>query len=468
MQSDAPIFGFNDARADIVRTVIDRVMIGTKDPLLALNDAVERDRICRQLDFVTSKLQGESGFFFAGVMADGRLRADRSVDSRLLALTRKNGDALLMFFKFFKILNAQGHHDRIKPAWINAARRLAEAFCRTWQKYGQFGQYLDPASGEIAVFNSTGGAIAPAGLALAGEFFREPKFARVAAASARMYFQRDVVGRGLTNGACGDISQDPDSETAFGFLESIMTLYAETGDPVWLVRARTVANLAATWVLSYDAQFPPGSQIGQLHSHMAGAVFASAQNKHAAPGICTSSGDYLFKLYRATGDARYAELIRDIQHAAVEATEMPGHPTCGAGFGASMERIQPTDAEGKAAIGNFIHTQNAWTELDNLMMATELPGIYVQTDGNKMFVFDHVEAQVISRRQGSMTLWITNRTPYDARVSVFAEPRRAATKPLDPVAYLEWPRFSVPAGKSVELKISPDKASVLKRSEGSP
>jgi len=39
MLRSAPIFGFNDARADIVRTVIDRVMIGTKDPLLALNDA---------------------------------------------------------------------------------------------------------------------------------------------------------------------------------------------------------------------------------------------------------------------------------------------------------------------------------------------------------------------------------------------------------------------------------------------
>jgi glycerol-3-phosphate O-acyltransferase len=39
MQSDAPIFGFNEARADIVRTVIDRVLSGTKDPLLALNDA---------------------------------------------------------------------------------------------------------------------------------------------------------------------------------------------------------------------------------------------------------------------------------------------------------------------------------------------------------------------------------------------------------------------------------------------
>jgi glycerol-3-phosphate O-acyltransferase len=39
MQSNAPIFGFNDAREDIVRAVVSRVVTGTKDPLLALNDA---------------------------------------------------------------------------------------------------------------------------------------------------------------------------------------------------------------------------------------------------------------------------------------------------------------------------------------------------------------------------------------------------------------------------------------------
>jgi len=423
-------------------------------PMLALNDAVERDRICQQLDFVASKLQGKSGFFYAGIMSNGQLRADRSVDSRLLTLTRKNGDTLLMFFKFFKILSAQGYSDRIKPAWEDAARRLAEAFCRAWNKYGQFGQYLDPSNGEIAVFNSTGGAIAPAGLALAAEHFHEPNFLRVAAASASMYFKRDVVGRGLTNGACGDITQDPDSETAFGFLESLMTLYGETGDPIWLERARTEANLASTWVLSYDEQFPPESQIGKLQSHMAGAVFASAQNKHAAPGICTSSGDYLFKLYRATGDTHYAELIRDIQHAAVEATDMPGHLTCGTGFGASMERIQPTDAEGKGAVGNFIHTQNAWTELDTLLMATELPGIYLQTDRDAMFVFDHVEVRVIRRRQGLVTLKIANPTSYDARVSVFAETGREAGKPLNYVAYLHWPRVTVKAGQSVVVQVN--------------
>ena len=39
MDPSAPIFGFNDARADIVRTVVGRVVSGTKDSLLALNDA---------------------------------------------------------------------------------------------------------------------------------------------------------------------------------------------------------------------------------------------------------------------------------------------------------------------------------------------------------------------------------------------------------------------------------------------
>lgn len=36
---DAPIFGFNADREDIVRTVVDRVVTSTRDPLLTLNDA---------------------------------------------------------------------------------------------------------------------------------------------------------------------------------------------------------------------------------------------------------------------------------------------------------------------------------------------------------------------------------------------------------------------------------------------
>ncbi len=39
METSAPIFGFNDARAEIVREVTERVTVQTRDALLALNDA---------------------------------------------------------------------------------------------------------------------------------------------------------------------------------------------------------------------------------------------------------------------------------------------------------------------------------------------------------------------------------------------------------------------------------------------
>ena len=427
-------------------------------PMLAIDDPAERDHICQQLDFVTGKLQGKSGYFYGGITADGKLRADRTFDSRTLALTRKNADTLLMFFKFFQILKAQGHAGLIKPAWEESARRLATAFAASWKSSGEFGQYLDPATGEVAVFNSTGGALAPAGLSLAAKWFNEPEFLNVAKASADFYFKRDVAGLGLTSGHVGDTSQDIDSESAYGFLESLMALYWATGDPAWLEKARTQANLGATWTLSYDYEFPPQSQIGRLGGHMAGAVFANTQNKHAAPGICTASGDYIFKLYRATGDARYSDLIRDIQHAHVEATDMPGHPTCGTGPGASMERIQTSDAEGRGAIGNFIHTQNAWTELNGLMMALELPGIYLQTDADRCFVFDHVKATVTRREAGGVVLVISNPTKYDAKVAVFAERSARAAVPLAYTAYLKWPRVEVKAGGSKQVLVNVDGA----------
>ena len=48
------------------------------------------------------------------------------------------------------------------------------------------------------------------------------------------------------------------------------------------------------------------------------------RNKHGAPGFCTQSGDALFKLYRSTGDASYAELLRDVIHAHAEGIQPNG------------------------------------------------------------------------------------------------------------------------------------------------
>ncbi|MCF3108194.1 hypothetical protein LL912_05340 [Niabella sp. CC-SYL272] len=425
-------------------------------PMLALNNAKERDRVAQELDFVVHKLQGSSGYFYGGITAEGRIRPEKMNPAfpEVQAMVRKNADALLWLLKHLMLLKAQGYGAAIKPEWETAAKKLAAAFARTWKQEGQFGQYIAPATGKIAVYNSTAGAIVPAGLAIASDYFKKPEWLQVAKASAEYYYQRDVVKQGLTGGDCGDISMDANSESAFGFLESLMAVYQYTGDKSWLKKAEVQAALCATWTISYDPVFPAGSQIGKLGSKMAGAVWASIQNKHAAPGICTASGDYLFKLFRATGNSLYADLIRDIQHAQAEAVNIPpDHHTTNNLAGSSMERIQPSDAEGKGSIGNYINTRNSWTETNGALMAIELPGIYVQPDKKVIRVFDHVEARIVQSDKTGITLAIKNNTRYDASVSVFAENSTKAQKPLSYTAFTGWPKIAVASGAEVVVQV---------------
>lgn len=448
-------------------------------PMLYCNDSIHQARAGSTIDFVVDRMQGKSGYFY-GFFCDGAVRTElkREIPRELIkehsdvkvAMVRKNADALLWFCKQFMLLKEQGNRSLIKPSWEAAAKRLAQAFVNTWKKNGELGQYVDPENGEIVIYNSTAAAIVPGGLALASEYFNEPEFLKAAIDVADYYYNRDVVKLGLTSGHCGDISQDADSESAAGFLESLLALFWATGDRQWLEKAKVEAALTSTWTLSYDFAFPPNSDLGKLDVHVAGAYFASTQNKHAAPGICCSSGDYLFKLYRATGERKYADLIRDIQHAHTEVVETPGRPTVSTGsrgswetnvrsnyYGCSMERIQPSDAEGKDGVGTLSrNTSNAWNELNGMLMAMELPGIYLQLDKNEMMVFDHVEVTISERGKSGVVLQVKNPTAFPAKVSLFAEASTDALKPLSYTAFMKWPKIEIEAGKSLRVEVGTD------------
>lgn len=441
-------------------------------PMLSLNDSLHRSRVANTIDFVVDHMQGKSGFFY-GVIDNGKkLVPERGLPDELRpkypdivssAMVRKNADALLWFCKHFMLYKALNHVNEIKPQWENAAKKLAQAFVNAWKKNGDLGQYVDPESGEILVYNSTAGNIAPAGLVLAAKYFNEPAFVECAKEIASSYYHRFTETLGLTGGNCGDISQDADSESAFGLLESFMALYWATGDAQWLSKAKAEAALCSTWTISYNYQFPRGCDLYTFDAHTTGGVWASTQNKHAAPGICTSSGDYLFKLYRATGKEKYARLLRDILNAHTEEVELPGRPTVsadvkdntrGTKWGSSMERIQISDAEGKGVIGKLYNGSNGWTELNGMLMSMELPGIYFQTDKNKLFVFDQVEVKKWNTQKGEALLSIKNPTAYDATVSIFAETAKEAKRPLGYTEFLKWRKVNVPAGKTVEVALA--------------
>ena len=412
-------------------------------PMLVLGDDLHRERVANTFDFAIPRAQGSVGYFYGALNFDGKCFGREGYDEfPEITLTRKNGDVLYWMIKQFQLLRLQGKKEFIKPEWETNIRRLAQAFSDTWKKYGQWGNFVNINTGEVAVYNTTSGASAVGGMVLASEYFKNPEYLKVAVEAADFYYNRDFVANGMTTGACADILQNADSESAAALMTSLIVLYEFTGDRMWLEKSRNVANLVASWTVSYDYEMPPQTELAVLGAKVAGAYWASTQNKHGAPGLCTSSGDPLFKIFRATGDRRYAELMRDIAHAWAEGVQPDG---------TISERLTYCDADSRGSRGTGWKT--GWNELNGSLMAMELPGIYLQTDKEVICVFDHVEARVISRTSKEIEIDITNPTKYDAEISIFSETSANALKPMGNLAFLKWPKTKVRAGETLRHQI---------------
>lgn len=414
-------------------------------PMLALNDAVHDQRVWNTFDFALSRAKGKSGYYYDTLGSDGEiLYRDASAQQKGIGLTRKNADVLYWMIKQFQLLKTQGKP--IRPEWEQEIRRLADAFVKTWKENGTWGNYLDIESGGIAVYNTTSGAMAVAGLTLASSYFQCPEYLETAQEAAHVYYQ-DFARVGFTSGACGDILQNADSETAIALTTSLMTLYESTGNPIYLKQAKDLAHLCATWVVSFPYHLPAETPLAQLQANLTGAVWASTQNKHGAPGFCTQSGDALFKLYRATGDTLYAELLRDVIHAHAEGIQPNGKIT---------ERLTYCDADSRGSRGDG--GQTGWNETNGALMALEIPGIYLRTDSSRLYVFDHVKAHIIRETDKAIWLEITNPTRYDAQVTILSENQAESVKPLGDNAFLTWhQKVSIKAGKRIQYKVNKEK-----------
>ena len=410
-------------------------------PMLALGDAAHAQRVRHTFDFALPRAKGASGYYYDVLNADGKvLYRDAAMQHPEIGLTRKNADVLYWMVKQFQLLKLQGKE--VSPAWEEAVRQLADAFVRTWQEEGTWGNYIQVETGEIAVYNTTGGAMAVAGLTLAAAYYQNPAYLQIAREAAAAYYE-DFALVGFTSGACGDILQNADSETAIALTTSLMTLFESTGDSLYLKQAADLAHLCATWTVSFAYRLPKETPLAKLGANLTGAVWASTQNKHGAPGFCTQSGDALFKLYRSTGDTLYAELLRDVIHAHAEGIQPNGKIT---------ERLTYCDADSRGSRGDGGKT--GWNETNGALMALEIPGLYLRTDKKQLYAFDAVRARIV--RETAKALWIemTNPTPYDARVTLLAENQEEAERPLGDHAFLSWKeKISVKAGKTVRVKV---------------
>ena len=414
-------------------------------PMLVLGDEKHRKQVFNTFDFAIPRAQGASGYFYGALNHDGVVFGREGYDEfPEIVLTRKNADVLFWMIKQFMLLKAQGHGGSIKPAWEENIKRLADAFVSTWKQHKHWGNFLNNKTGEIAVYNTTGGAMAIGGLALASDYFNCPEYLKIAMEAADFYY-KEFLKSGITTGGSADVLQNADAETAVFMMTSMMTLYEYTQKTQWLDYCKNLADLCATWTVSYDYILPAHTPLAKLGAKLAGVVWASTQNKHGAPGFCTSSGDPLFKIYRLTGERKYAELMYDIAHAHAEGIQPNGKIT---------ERLTYCDADNRGS--RLDGDKTGWTELNGALMGMELPGIYLRKDIDRLFVFDHVEVKTVKRSRSEIILQITNPTKYDASVSILAEDAKQAKKPLGYVSFLSWPTVHVKAGETTQYVLSND------------
>lgn len=408
-------------------------------PMLALGDAEHLQRVKNTFDFALMRGFGKSGYYYDILGADGNvLYRDGAKLNPGIGLTRKNADVLYWMVKQFMLLRKQGKAAEIRPEWEERVRLLADAFVKTWNTEGTWGNYLDIETGRIAAYNTTGGAMAVGGLALASLYYHCPEY-MVTAREAGIFYYNHFALVGFTSGGCGDILQNADSETAVALLTSLLTLYETTGDEMYLKQAADLAHLCATWVVSFPYRLPENTPLARLGANLTGAVWASTQNKHGAPGFCTQSGDALFKLYRVTGDTLYAALLRDVIHAHAEGVQPNGKIT---------ERLTYCDADSRGSRGDGGKT--GWNETNGALMGLEIPGIYVRKDRGTFYVFDHLVVSLHKQDKKQMVLKIKNPTAWDAEVTILTENEERAARPLGDNAFLDWKvKKRVKAGKTI-------------------
>lgn len=330
-----------------------------------------KKRVLSTIDFMTSKGQSESGYYYS-IIGNGEILDDSTGVKGLetLQLIRRSGGTLYFLLKIFDVIKP-------KDAWVDSAKRCLDAFVKLYKKYNQLGQYVKIATGEMIVGGTTCGATAAAALAKGAKYFGSDEYLETAISVMEGYY-RDYISVGLSNGGPGDILSAPDSESAFGLIEACISLFEATRDNKYLDYAKECTNIASTWVVTYKYKFPVECEMKRLDINTVGSVFANVQNKHSAPGIATYSGDSVYKLYKYTNDKRYLELIKDIAYfipQCVSTNERPiytwDEEPKKMPQGYICERVNMSDWEFENHIGGVFY-DSCWCEDSLILSFTEL------------------------------------------------------------------------------------------------
>ena len=375
-----------------------------------------------------------------------------------ICLVRKEADALFFFLKQFLLLEKQGAE--VPAEWKAAVRRLGDALCNTVEEVRSVRSvYRHREDGDChrTIHVGRRGAGGPGAC--------QPILC-----SSRVPCRGRAIGAVVLHARCTGRRDDrrPCRGAAGARLGVVLSrcwsrsrcFTRSPANKEWLTAARDQAAQFATWVVSHDYQFPPTSTFGRMGMRTTGTVWANGQNRHSAPGICTASGEALLRLYRATGDRIYLELMRDIVQTGPQYVSRADRPIQALNEsklldqspGWMCERVQMSDWEVPGTpIGEMYYGPNSWCEASVMLSTTCNPGLYLQPDKGFAWSLDHIDAEVVRRSQGEITVRLENRTKFPARVRTLAEASDKAGNPLGFTAMIDSPADELAPAETKEI-----------------
>lgn len=447
-------------------------------PAYILGCEESREKTRRTLDFIFTKLQCESGFLY-GIFCDGRPYGDNADPENInIVLARKDADALYYLAKLMLHMKAVG--EEIKSIWHNGLLAFANAFADFYKKNGEIGQFINIKDSTIYTAGSASSGIIGAAFVLCSKYFENDSYLPLAEELSESYY-RNFVKKGISTGGPGEILSCPDSESAFALLESYVLLYRTTGEQKWLDYAEDAAALCASWCVGYNYHYKDDTQFAERGTATTGAVWANVQNKHAAPGICTMSGESLLHLYRATGNIIYLELLHDIAHNITQFVSTPEKPMRASyvwhnkpahrqkltarhlaknvralsssckpmekllapiyngmynPIGRINERVNLSEWDGTNNVGEVPHG-SCWCEVSTMLTYLEIPAVYIRPKEQFCFVLDHIECSIKDKNENSFSIELYNPTQYDCNYRIFTD-REELSSPVPPQDTLKF------------------------------
>ena len=396
-------------------------------PMMLDGSKLSQERIVRMMDWLFKNGISPSGYFW-DTSEDGKkftgIYPHIPVGDTVL-LVRGSGDGLLYLCKQFSVMKQL--NIPVKPEWEKKLRGVADAFVRTWKKFGQPGQYVSQCTGDVVVGKSASGAIVPKALLEAAKYFGDHSYIEIAGQMGD-YFYRNFTRKGITYGGPGDALQNPDCESSYALVESYLQLYESTKDEKWLKYSVDAANQFTSWVLSYNYKFPSSSYYGKLQIKPIGAVFANPQNGTGTPAICTHSGLGLLKLYRSTGNILYLNLLQDIAHNIPQYLSHPDKMINPKHEGWMCERV--VTADWLQDIGEIAYL-STWPEVAMMLTYAEIPGLYLDTSKGLLAIFDNVEARIVNNSEKNIQIEISNPTHQHAKIKVLLDNEKRKNESIE-------------------------------------